>query len=164
MSHGMAGLVGQAFFVAAATFAATSLIGYTTKKDMTGWGGFLSMLSIGAIIAMLVSFFFITDPGTSKMVSLGISAVVVLLFSVITAYETQGIKSMYIEGAKHGWARRVLEALVDLRRIHALRQLRDVVRAHLEHARHHEQRVSLISDFGSTKRPRFPGPFLLFRR
>ncbi|MEQ1671212.1 MAG: Bax inhibitor-1/YccA family protein [Hyphomicrobium sp.] len=102
VSKGMAGLVGQAFFVAAATFAATSLIGYTTKKDMTGWGNFLSMLSIGAIIAMLVSFFFVTDPGTSKMVSFGISAVVVLLFSVITAYETQGIKSMYIEGAQHG--------------------------------------------------------------
>jgi uncharacterized protein len=99
MSNGMAGLVGQAFFVAAATFAATSLIGYTTNKDMTGWGGFLGMLSLGAIIASLVSFFFITDPGTSKMMSLAISAVVVLLFSVITAYETQGIKSMYMEGA-----------------------------------------------------------------
>ena len=36
VSHGMAGLVGQAFFIAAATFAVTSVIGYTTKKDMTG--------------------------------------------------------------------------------------------------------------------------------
>jgi uncharacterized protein len=99
LSKGLAPLVGQAFFIAAATFAATSLIGYTTKKDMTGWGGFLSMASIGMIIAMLVSFFFITDPGTSKMVSLGISAVVVLLFSAITAWETQQIKSMYIHGA-----------------------------------------------------------------
>ncbi len=102
VSKGMAGLVGQAFFVAAATFAATSVIGYTTKKDMTGWGGFLSMASIGMIIAMLVSFFFITDPGTSKMVSLGISAVVVLLFSVITVWETQQIKTMYIDGVNQG--------------------------------------------------------------
>ena len=47
MSKGMIGLVGQAFFIAAATFAATSLIGYTTKRDMTGWSGFLSMASIG---------------------------------------------------------------------------------------------------------------------
>jgi uncharacterized protein len=102
MSHGLAGLVGQAFFIAAATFAATSLIGYTTKKDMTGWGSFMSMASIGLIIAMLVSFFFITDPGTSKTVSLVISSIVVLLFSAVAAYETQGIKSMYLQGAHQG--------------------------------------------------------------
>jgi FtsH-binding integral membrane protein len=102
VSHGMAGLIGQAFFIAAATFAVTSLVGYTTNKDMTGWSGFLSMASIGMIIVMLVSFFFITDPGTSKMVSLGISSVVVLLFSVITAFETQAIKSMYVENAAYG--------------------------------------------------------------
>ncbi|PPC86443.1 MAG: hypothetical protein CTY31_05285 [Hyphomicrobium sp.] len=102
MSKGHIGLVGQAFFIAAATFAATSVIGYTTKKDMTGWGGFLSMASIGMIVAMLVSFFFITDPGTSKMVSFGISAIVVLLFSVVTAWETQNIKNMYLAGASEG--------------------------------------------------------------
>ena len=51
---------------------------------------------------MLASFFFITDPGTSKMVSLVISSVVVLLFSVVTAWETQNIKSMYLQGASHG--------------------------------------------------------------
>jgi len=99
---GMAGLVGQAFFIAAATFGVTSLIGYTTKKDMTGWSGFLSMASIGLIIVMLGSYFFINDPGTSKMMSMGISAVVVLLFSVVTAFETQAIKSMYIEQASYG--------------------------------------------------------------
>ena len=102
LSKGMAGVVGQAFFIAAATFAATSLVGYTTKKDMTGWGGFLSMASIGMIIVMLASFFFITDPGTSKTVSAIISAVVVLLFSAITAWETQQIKTMYLEGASQG--------------------------------------------------------------
>ncbi len=102
VSKGQAGLVGQAFFVASATFAATSLIGYTTKKDMTGWGGFLNMLVIGMLIASLVSFFFITDPGTSKTMSLLISGVVVLLFAVTTAFETQMIKSMYIEGVNHG--------------------------------------------------------------
>ncbi|MBS0253159.1 MAG: Bax inhibitor-1/YccA family protein [Proteobacteria bacterium] len=102
VSTGMAGLVGQAFFIAAAMFAVTSLIGYTTKKDMTGWSGFLSMASIGLIVVMLGSYFFITDPGTSKTVSMGISAVVVLLFSVVTAFETQAIKSMYIENAQYG--------------------------------------------------------------
>ena len=102
VSTGMAGLVGQAFFIAAAMFAVTSLIGYTTKKDMTGWSGFLSMASIGLIVVMLASYFFISDPGTSKVVSMGISAVVVLLFSVVTAFETQAIKSMYIENAQYG--------------------------------------------------------------
>ena len=102
VSTGMAGLVGQAFFIAAAMFAITSLIGYTTKKDMTGWSGFLSMASIGLIVVMLASFFFVSDPGTSKMMSMGISAVVVVLFSVMTAYETQAIKSMYIENAQYG--------------------------------------------------------------
>lgn len=104
MSKGMTAVVGQAFAIAAATFLAMSVVGYTTKKDMTGWGGFLSMASIGLIIAMLVSFFFISDPGTSTTVSLLISSVVVLLFSAITAWETQQIKSMYIEGAAHGSA------------------------------------------------------------
>jgi hypothetical protein len=98
----MAGIVGQAFFIAAAMFAVTSLVGYTTKKDMTGWSGFLSMASIGLIIVMVASYFFITDPGTSKLMSMGISAVVVLLFSVVTAFETQAIKSMYIENAQYG--------------------------------------------------------------
>jgi uncharacterized protein len=102
VSSGKIGLVGQAFFIAAATFAATSVVGYTTKKDMTGWGGFLSMASIGVIIAMLVSFFFITDPGTSKFVSFCISSVIVLLFAVITAWETQEIKNLYLIGAQEG--------------------------------------------------------------
>jgi FtsH-binding integral membrane protein len=102
MAKGHTALVGQAFIIASATFAATSLIGYTTKKDMTGWGGFMSMASIGLIVAMLVSFFFVTDPGTSKTVSFIISALVVLLFSAVTAWETQQIKTMYIEGAAAG--------------------------------------------------------------
>lgn len=91
------GLVFQAFAITAATFGAMSLIGYTTKKDLTGWGNFMSMASIGLVIAMLVSFFFVTDPGTSKTVSLLISCAVVLLFSAITAWETQQIKDMYYE-------------------------------------------------------------------
>lgn len=102
ISMNMAGLVGQAFFISAAVFAVTSLVGYTTKKDMTGWSGFLSMASIGLVIVMLASYFFITDLGTGRMMSVGISAVVVLLFSVMTAFETQAIRSMYIENAQYG--------------------------------------------------------------
>ena len=100
-AKGAGALVFKAFVVAAATFGVTSLIGYTTKKDLTGWGSFLSMASIGIIIAMLVSFFLINDPGTSKMMSMIISSVVVLLFSAITAYETQQIKDMYLVGVQH---------------------------------------------------------------
>ncbi len=93
------GLVFQALAIAAVTFGATSLYGYVTKRDMTGWGSFLSMASIGLIVAMLVSVFLISDPATSKTVSFIISAIVVLLFSAITAWETQQIKDMYIQGA-----------------------------------------------------------------
>jgi uncharacterized protein len=93
------GLVFQALAIAAVTFGATSLYGYTTKRDMTGWGSFMSMASIGLIVAMLVSYFVISDPGTSKMVSFIISALVVLLFSAVTAWETQQIKDMYVNGS-----------------------------------------------------------------
>jgi FtsH-binding integral membrane protein len=93
------GLVFQALVIAAVTFGATSLYGYTTKRDMTGWGSFLSMACIGLIVASLVSFLIISDPATSKTVSFLISAVVVLLFSAVTAWETQQIKDMYISGA-----------------------------------------------------------------
>lgn len=99
---GKGGLVFKALAITAATFAATSLVGYTTKRDMTGWSGFLSFATIGLLIASLVSFFFITDPGTSKTMSLIISCVVVLLFSVMIAFETQMIKSMYIEASTYG--------------------------------------------------------------
>jgi FtsH-binding integral membrane protein len=93
------GLVFQALLIASITFGATSLYGYTTKRDMTGWGSFLSMASIGLIVAMLVSFFLISDPATSKTVSFLISAAVVVLFSAVTAWETQQIKDMYVSGA-----------------------------------------------------------------
>ena len=96
------GLVFKALAITALTFAATSLVGYTTKKDMTGWSGFLSFAVIGLLVASLVSFFFITDPGTSKTMSLVISCIVVLLFSVMIAFETQMIKGMYIEASAYG--------------------------------------------------------------
>ena len=101
-AKGQGVLVGKALAITAATFAACSLVGYTTKRDMTGWSGFLSYAVIGLLIASLVSFFFITDPGTSKTFSLIISSVVVLLFAVMIAFETQMIKSMYIEAAQYG--------------------------------------------------------------
>lgn len=101
-TNGASGLVFQAFLLAALTFGGTSLYGFVTKRDMTGWGGFLAMASIGLIIVSLVTFFLISDPGTSKTFSFVISSVVVLLFAAITAWETQQIKAMYIQGAAAG--------------------------------------------------------------
>ena len=111
-AKGQGALVGKAFAITAATFAATSLVGYTTKRDMTGWSGFLSFACIGLLIASLVSFFFITDPGTSKTLSLVISCGVVLLFSVMIAFETQMIKSMYIEASTYGDANAINQSAI----------------------------------------------------
>ena len=95
-------LVFQALAITAVTFGGMSLVGYTTKRDMTGWSGFFSMACIGLIAISLGSFFLINDPGTSKMVSLAISCVVVLLFAAMTAWETQQIKDMYLSAASYG--------------------------------------------------------------
>jgi FtsH-binding integral membrane protein len=95
------GMVAQAFLITAVTFGATSLVGYVTKRDLSGFGTFFMMASIGIIIAMLVNAFFIQ----SSMMSLITSIVVVLLFAGITAYETQQIKEMYVEGDTPGVAR-----------------------------------------------------------
>ncbi|MFM8747838.1 MAG: Bax inhibitor-1 family protein [Aestuariivirga sp.] len=95
------GMVVQAFLITAVTFGATSLAGYITKRDLSGFGTFFMMASIGIIIAMLVNAFFIQ----SSMMSLLTSVVVVLLFAGITAYETQQIKEMYVEGDTPGVAR-----------------------------------------------------------
>jgi FtsH-binding integral membrane protein len=95
------GMVAQAFLITAVTFGATSLVGYVTKRDLSGFGTFFMMASIGILIAMLVNAFFIQ----SSMMSLITSIVVVLLFAGITAYETQQIKEMYVEGDTPGVAR-----------------------------------------------------------
>lgn len=90
---GMAGLVAQAFFITASVFAAMSLYGYSTKKDLSAWGRFLFMASIGLLIAIVVNFFL-----GSELLSFLVSAGVVLVFSAVTAYETQMIKNLYVEG------------------------------------------------------------------
>jgi len=93
-------IVYQAFLISAATFGATSLAGYVTKRDLSGFGAFFMMASIGIIIAMLVNVFFVQ----STMMSLITSVVTVLLFAGVTAYETQMIKEMYVEGDTAGVA------------------------------------------------------------
>jgi uncharacterized protein len=94
-------IVYQAFLISAATFGAASLAGYVTKRDMSGFGGFFMMASIGILIAMLVNVFFLQ----STMMSLITSIVTVLLFSGVTAYETQQIKEMYVDGDAAGVAK-----------------------------------------------------------
>lgn len=82
----------QTFFVTAASFGALSLFGYTTKRDLTGWGSFLFMGVIGLIIASLVNIFM-----QSSALQFAISAAGVLIFAGLTAYDTQKIKEMYYE-------------------------------------------------------------------
>ena len=84
--------IAQVFFITAGAFGALSLYGYTTKRDLTGLGSFLFMGLIGLIIASLVNMFF-----QSGMMALVLSAVSVLIFTGLTAYDTQKIKEMYFE-------------------------------------------------------------------
>ncbi|MDY8107626.1 Bax inhibitor-1/YccA family protein [Fulvimarina sp. 2208YS6-2-32] len=83
----------QVFFITAATFGALSLWGYTTKRDISGWGSFLFMGLIGIIIAMVVNIFL-----ASPAIQFAISVIGVLVFAGLTAYDTQQIKEMYYEG------------------------------------------------------------------
>ena len=83
----------QTFFVTAAAFGALSLYGYTTKRDLSAMGSFLIMGVFGLIIAMVVNIFL-----QSSAMQFAISAIGVLIFSGLTAYDTQKIKEMYFEG------------------------------------------------------------------
>jgi FtsH-binding integral membrane protein len=84
------GSIAQVFFISAATFGSASLYGYTTKKDLTSLGSFLVMGAIGIFIASLVNLFF-----QSSMFSFIISCIAVLVFTGLTAYDTQQLKSVY---------------------------------------------------------------------
>ncbi|MEM8919682.1 MAG: Bax inhibitor-1/YccA family protein [Pseudomonadota bacterium] len=82
--------IAQTFFATSAAFLGLSLYGYTTKKDLSGWGSFLIMGVIGLLVAMVINIFL-----QSSMMHLVISAIGVLVFAGLTAYDTQRIKSMY---------------------------------------------------------------------
>ncbi|MHB2267645.1 Bax inhibitor-1/YccA family protein [Aliihoeflea sp. PC F10.4] len=83
----------QTFFITATAFGALSLWGYTTKRDLTGMGSFLIMGVFGLIIAMIVNIFL-----QSSALQFAVSAIGVLVFAGLTAYDTQKIKEMYYEG------------------------------------------------------------------
>ena len=85
--------VARVFFITAGTFAAMSLYGYTTRRDLSQFGAFLFMGLIGVVIASLVNLFM-----ASSALQFAISVIGVLVFTGLTAYDTQSIKEMYYEG------------------------------------------------------------------
>ncbi|MDX8348130.1 Bax inhibitor-1/YccA family protein [Cognatiyoonia sp. IB215446] len=89
--------IAQVFLITSIAFAGLSLYGYTTKKDISGWGAFLIMGVIGLIVAMIVNLFL-----QSPAIMFAISVLGVLIFAGLTAYDTQKIKNDYIAHAAHG--------------------------------------------------------------
>ena len=83
--------IARVFFICSATFAAMSLYGYTTKRDLTAMGGFLIMGLFGIIIASIVNIFM-----QSPAMYFAISIIGVLVFVGLTAYDTQKIKNLYM--------------------------------------------------------------------
>ena len=86
--------IATAFVATSAAFVSLSLWGYTTKKDLSGFGTFLIMGVVGLIVAMIANMFI-----RSTAMDLAISAIGVLLFAGLTAYDTQKIKSIYFQVA-----------------------------------------------------------------
>jgi FtsH-binding integral membrane protein len=82
--------IARAFFITAATFGSMSLYGYTTKRDLSGFGSFLIMGVFGILIASLVNLFM-----QSSAMQMAISVLSVLIFTGLTAYDTQKLKHMY---------------------------------------------------------------------
>lgn len=82
--------IARVFFISAGSFAGLSLYGYTTKRDLSGMGSFLTMGLIGLILASVVNIFL-----ASSGLHFAISAIGVLIFAGLTAYDTQNIKESY---------------------------------------------------------------------
>jgi hypothetical protein len=89
--------IGSTFLATSAAFAGLSLYGYTTKRDLSGFGSFLMMGLIGLMVAMLINIFL-----ASPAVTFAISAIGVLLFAGLTAFDTQAIKGDYLAHAQSG--------------------------------------------------------------
>ncbi|MDU8945396.1 Bax inhibitor-1/YccA family protein [Ovoidimarina sediminis] len=86
----------QTFLVTAIAFAGLSLWGYTTKRDISGWGAFLIMGVIGLIVAMIINIFL-----ASPAMMFAISILGILIFAGLTAFYTQDIKNTYVAHAAH---------------------------------------------------------------
>ena len=86
----------KVFFITSAAFASLSLFGYTTKRDLSAFGAFLIMGLFGLIIASLVNLYM-----QSSGMQWALSVISILIFSGLTAWDTQSIKEMYYEGDGH---------------------------------------------------------------
>src|SRR5690606_7994631 len=82
--------IATTFFATAGAFAGLSLFGYTTKKDLSGFGSFLIMGVIGILIAMVINIFV-----QSTALQMAVSILGVLIFAGLTAYDTQTLKRQY---------------------------------------------------------------------
>ncbi len=104
-----ASAIALSFFASAAAFAGMSLIGYTTKRDLSGMGAFMTMGLIGIIIASLLNVLFLGSPGLSW----AITYLTVVIFAGLTAWDTQRMKQEYYVYAGTEWAGKavVLSAL-----------------------------------------------------
>jgi FtsH-binding integral membrane protein len=91
--------IAQTFFAVAAAFLGLSVYGYTTKRDLSGMGSFLIMGVVGIFVALLINLFL-----RSPALDLAISAIGVLIFAGLVAYDTQKIKSIYFTVAGQGEA------------------------------------------------------------
>lgn len=80
------------FLATAVSFGGLSLYGYTTKRDISAWGGFLMMGVMGLLVASLINIFL-----QSSAVSFAVSAIGVLVFAGLTAYDTQNIKNTFLQ-------------------------------------------------------------------
>ena len=83
--------IARAFFITSGMFAGLSILGYTTKKDLTALGAFSSMALIGLILVSVVGMFVGFSSGMETLLSVGI----VLVMAGLTAWETQNTKRMY---------------------------------------------------------------------
>ncbi len=92
---GAAQEIHRAFFMAASVFGATSLYGYTTKKDLSSWGTILGVTGLVLLVGLIVQTLFFQ----SDLMSLLMSSAIVVFISVVTVFQTQMIKSMYQEGS-----------------------------------------------------------------
>ncbi len=89
--------IAETFFITAATFLGMSLYGYTTRADLTKMGSFLIMGLWGVVIASVVNLFL-----GSPAIQFAISIIGVVVFTGLTAWDTQRIKEQYVEGLRRG--------------------------------------------------------------
>jgi FtsH-binding integral membrane protein len=90
------GSIAQIFLLTSSAFAGLSIWGYTTGKDLSGWGSFLLMGLIGLIGAMIINMFL-----GSEALGTTVSVIGVGIFAGFIAYDTQSIKTAYLSGLQH---------------------------------------------------------------